>query len=53
MHEEVFLIFVLVVTSCIALGVAGWFYYPKYQIYKMKNASAPSVEAEKNAAFRI
>jgi lysophospholipase L1-like esterase len=48
-----FLIFVLVVTSCIALGVAGWFYYPKYQIYKMKNASAPSVEAEKRSVSYI
>lgn len=48
-----FLIFVLVITSCIALGVAGWFYYPKYQIYKMKNASAPSVEAEKRSVSYI
>lgn len=48
-----FLISILVVTSCIALGVAGWFYYPKYQIYKMKNASVSSVEAEKRSVSYI
>ncbi len=48
-----FLISILIVTSCIALGVAGWFYYPKYQIYKMKNASVSSVEAEKQSVSYI
>lgn len=48
-----FLICILVLTSCVALGVAGWFYYPKYQIYKMKNAPVSSVEAEKRSVSYI
>lgn len=48
-----FLICILVLTGCIALGVAGWFYYPKYQIYKMKNASVSSVEVEKRSVSYI